>query len=98
MPALGAACPSQFSHCPHPSNRWAEGFTDRPGGAHSGRKSGAAQVWEVRCPLKFKVWPVVRRIVQTLQADADINSIYCSYISPDDSYNPERSFVAHQSI
>jgi len=27
---LGAASPSMFGHCPHPSNRWAEGFTNCP--------------------------------------------------------------------
>jgi len=40
---LGAACPSQFGHCPHPSNRWAEGFTDRPVENQPKRYPGAAQ-------------------------------------------------------
>ena len=31
---LGAACPSMYGHCPHPSNRWAEGFTSRPDARH----------------------------------------------------------------
>ena len=40
---LGAACPYQFGHCPHPSNRWAEGFTDRPVAAHSNQNADRAQ-------------------------------------------------------
>jgi tetratricopeptide (TPR) repeat protein len=32
--SLGGASPLRFGHYPHPSNRWAEGFTSRPVAAH----------------------------------------------------------------
>jgi hypothetical protein len=48
MPALGgAACPFMFGHCPHPSNRGAEGFTHRPDAGHGRQTGGEAHLLQV---------------------------------------------------
>jgi len=44
MPALGAACPFRYGHCPHPSNREAEGFTNCPVARHGRQTEDESQL------------------------------------------------------